>query len=367
MPEAGPPALPDPPAPSDFWPDCGWHALRADERGWLHPGDDYLRWLLGRPELALVAESCPAEIALHQALRAQPRRPVTAAELAALADADARSNYAAALDFRDRLLASGTLQACYCGLFSGARITLAPVFIDLMVQAILRQLLDDGQDAYEARAAELLFRPQRITVEQGRVLAADRQVLDELQASGGYGTLGRLLAQAQVAVRSAPLAVLGPDNQLAYWHDGGRHRHVLDLTHTVPTTLAHGLQVPLVRSHSGLAALARVLQRWVAHLLGVTVTITPQAQIADERWRWHLGLDVESSALLDALYRGDEVDEGRLQRLIGLFRLEFANPADMQADVAGKPVYLGLAMDAEGSLRLKPQNLLLNLPLARRA
>jgi hypothetical protein len=36
----------------------------------------------------------------------------------------------------------------------------------------------------------------------------------------------------------------------------------------------------------------------------------------------------------------------------------------MLAEVAGKPVYLGLAMTAAQTLRLKPQNLLLNLPLA---
>ena len=35
------------------------------------------------------------------------------------------------------------------------------------------------------------------------------------------------------------------------------------------------------------------------------------------------------------------------------------------ADLAGAPVWLGLAMAADGALRLKPQNLLLNLPLAR--
>ena len=37
----------------------------------------------------------------------------------------------------------------------------------------------------------------------------------------------------------------------------------------------------------------------------------------------------------------------------------------MRADIAGKPVYLGLAMDERQKLRLKPQNLLMNLPLAR--
>ena len=36
----------------------------------------------------------------------------------------------------------------------------------------------------------------------------------------------------------------------------------------------------------------------------------------------------------------------------------------MRTDVAGKPVYLGLAIGEDQSLKLKPQNLLVNLPLA---
>jgi hypothetical protein len=36
------------------------------------------------------------------------------------------------------------------------------------------------------------------------------------------------------------------------------------------------------------------------------------------------------------------------------------------SDVAGKPVYLGLMGTADKLLRVKPQNLLLNLPLAGR-
>jgi hypothetical protein len=59
--------------------------------------------------------------------------------------------------------------------------------------------------------------------------------------------------------------------------------------------------------------------------------------------------------------------EERLSRLISLFRLQFANPAEMRADVAGRPVYLGLMASATGQLRMKPQNLLLNLPLASRS
>jgi hypothetical protein len=39
----------------------------------------------------------------------------------------------------------------------------------------------------------------------------------------------------------------------------------------------------------------------------------------------------------------------------------------MRAEIAGKPVFLGLAATPDGHLRMKPQNLLMNLPLARRA
>lgn len=46
-----------------------------------------------------------------------------------------------------------------------------------------------------------------------------------------------------------------------------------------------------------------------------------------------------------------------------LFRLDFADAQEMRADVAGKSVYLGLMMNAQGVLRLKAQNLLVNLPL----
>lgn len=110
-----------------------------------------------------------------------------------------------------------------------------------------------------------------------------------------------------------------------------------------------------------------MLQRWVAHLTGAAVTVTPLARIDDRQWRWHVGLDVESTAILNDLYRGQPVDESRLARLIGLFRLDFTDPADMRPDLAGAPVWLGLAMTADGTLRLKPQNLLLNLPLAPRS
>jgi hypothetical protein len=50
-----------------------------------------------------------------------------------------------------------------------------------------------------------------------------------------------------------------------------------------------------------------------------------------------------------------------------LVLIAFLEPSDTSAQIRGKPVYLAMAMDAEQRLKLKPQNLLLNLPLAKRS
>ena len=101
------------------------------------------------------------------------------------------------------------------------------------------------------------------------------------------------------------------------------------------------------------------------HFLGQEVSVQPVRKITDDRWVWHVGLDAEASALLNDLYNGVEVDEPRMQRLLSLFRLEFHDPGAMLPAVAGRPVYLAMAMTEAARLRLKPQNLLVNLPLAR--
>ena len=44
--------------------------------------------------------------------------------------------------------------------------------------------------------------------------------------------------------------------------------------------------------------------------------------------------------------------------------MEFAEPAVMLPSIAGRPVYLGMGMTRDSILRLKPQNLLVNLPIA---
>lgn len=348
----------------NFWPSCGFDQLSRNARGWLVPTDTYLRLFLARPELSLVAESCTAETALHEALSAWPARPITAGELDALQDADARDNYRMFLGFRDALLAAGTLEGYYLDLFRNGTIGIPPLFLDLIAQAILRNVLDSVTDPYEARAAEMLFRSQRISVQDGQILAGDRAMIDMYNETGGLGDIGRLLMESRAPLRTVNMEVLGVNNAQSYWQADERHSFLLDLTHEVTQDLSHGLSLTMTRARSGLTALARVLEKWVAHFLGVVVTIKPEQKIDDPAWRWHVGLDAESSALLNDLYEERPVEPERLQRMISLFRLEFAKAGEMRADVAGKPVYLGLTMNAENIVRLKPQNLLLNLPLA---
>ncbi len=352
----------------DYWPACGYRKLELDARGWLRPTSDWLRGFLDRPEMALVEESCRAERKLHRALQQAPGRAVEATELGAIRDADARENYRLFLAFRDGVLAAGTLEAWILQLFRSGRIEVPPLFIDLVIQALVRHGLEGSTDAWEVRAAEMLFRPQRITVHEGRVLAADRETLDMQHETQGLGELGRSLVQAQVPLKRLDLQVLNGGN-------AGRFRaratqaaagsaFLLDLTHEIERDVGHGISFKLVNARSGLKALARALERWVRHLLGVAVNIEPLQRIDDPQWRWHVGLDAEASALLDDLYEARDVEPERMQRLISLFKLSFDDPAQMRPDVAGRPVYLAMAMAPDSIVRLKPQNLLLNLPLA---
>jgi hypothetical protein len=331
----------------DFWRNSGFHLLERDGAGRLRVTDDFLRAYLLRPELRPVEESGPGEIALHEQLLDEPRRPVAAGELGAVEDEDARGNLKVWLDFRARLLAADSLEACYRGLFD-ADVRTPPLFIDQLVQIILRSVLDGVDDPLEARAAELCYREQKVSIDEGRILLADLETV-EMHASGGtYGSLGRLIVEAQTPVKAVNLDVLDADNGALYWLRDQRHDLVLGLNY----------------GRAGIAALGRVIARWVRHFSGVELTVTPLRQIQDANWAWHIGLDAQATSVLNELWRGGEVEAGRLARLLALFRMDFADPGCLRPEVAGKPVYLALGMDEENVVRMKPQNLLINLPLA---
>ena len=115
----------------------------------------------------------------------------------------------------------------------------------------------------------------------------------------------------------------------------------------------------------------RVGARW----LGATSGANPEIVVADmlslldtlhylhERGLLHRDIK-PANAILTDMYEGRTIDDARAYRVLSLFRLEFADPARMLPRVAGKPVYLAMAMTEAKRLRLKPQNLVVNLPLA---
>jgi len=338
-------------------------ATPSEATPWLAPSDAFLRSLLDLPELALVDESCADEQYLHRLLIERPRQEVPVAALAALADADARANYETYLAVRDALCAAGTLEAYYLALLRGGPISIPPVFVERIVAAIVEHLLAGDVDPFERRAGQLLYRPQRIALHDGRVLSADVEAVDHRGSAPALDVM-RLADGGGADDGFAGLPVLGDTNAHRFETAADPFAFVLDLTHELARDVGHGLVFTLARARSGQAALARVLERWLWHLLGIRTTIRPLPRIDDDAWSWHVGLDAEATALLDDLYRGHAPEPERLHRLIGLFRLDFADPSEMRADLAGKPVYLGLAVTEQGTLRLKAQNLLVNLPLA---
>jgi plasmid stability protein len=275
-----------------------------------------------------------------------PWREVAGEELARLQDADARHNYDVVLRFRERLCRAGTVEGCYMGLFRSG-VDIPPLFVDQMAHVVLRNILDGCDDPLRLRAAELFFREQKATVRDGHVLLADRETV-EMHASGSkYGSLGRLIVEAQGAAASANLDVLDRQNAALYWERESRHDTVISLTY----------------GRAALDAFCRVLEAWIFHFLKAKVQIEPIRNIAEPRWAWHIGLDAEATAILNALRAGEEVDAGRMRRILALFRLEFADPGKMRRDIAGRPVYLALAADENDEVKMKPQNLVLNLPV----
>jgi len=351
----------------DFWRHSGFHLLCRDASGQLVVSDDFLRAYYLRPELRPIAQSCANEIALHEALMDAPQMQVEPAQIEAIADADARSSYRILMDFRGRLLAAPTLEACYLGLFAGGNVSVPPLFIDQLVQIILRNILEGADDALELRAAELFYREQRASLREGAVMLADLETV-EMHASGSVnaaavGSLGQLIAKAQaplheaqaplrdahMPLHSVDLEVLDSGNAQLYWLRDERHDFVISMNH----------------GGAALAAFCRVLERWILHLAGVSVTVKSVPRIEEARWAWHIGLDAQSTAFLNDLWRGEEVESDRLLRLLALFRLDFADAGEMRADIAGRPVYLALSMSEDAVVRMKPQNLLTNLPLAQ--
>jgi Family of unknown function (DUF6352) len=327
----------------DFWLSCGHHLLDRDDGGGLLVTNEFLKAYLARPELAPPPEACAGERALHAALLDDPRRPVTSSEIVAITDADARENWGLMIAFRDRLVRHRTVEAAYLDLVRRGVGATPPLFMNQLVHVILRNLLEGCEDVFMLRAAELFFRPQRLSVLDGSLLAAD----EEKVSGESPQPVSPLVAMLGLPA-AGEIDVLNDENAETYWSRSDLFDMALDLT----------------AGRRGLDALGKVVAQWIAHLLSVEVEIEPMIEAADVNLAWYVGLDAEATRIGDALWRGAELDEEARQRIVGLYRLTFPDPEVVLEKAKGEPIYLILAMTADRTLRMKPQNLVVGLPIA---
>jgi len=326
----------------DFWISSGHHLLDRDQGGGLQVTDDFLKLYLARPEMIPPAEACTVERTLHAALLADPRMRVSPSDISGIADPDARENWQLLVAFRDHLLRHKTLEAAYAELVRNGVGKIPPLFVNQLVHVILRNVLDGVDDARVLRAAEMFFRTQRVTLHEGSLIAADEETI------GGVNTapVSPLVSMLGIPAE-AEIDIVNDENAAGYWERSDQFDMAIDLT----------------AGREGLAALARVMEHWVAHVLGVEVAIEPLTALNDVNLTWYVGLDSDATKIGDMLWNGDEIDETTLSRVVGLFRLNFRDPANMLEKIKGDPVYLILAMTPEKTIRMKPQNLLTGLPV----
>jgi len=334
----------------EFWVASGHHLTRRADHGGLVATPELIIAYLARPELMPPADACEAERNLHASLLADPLRPVSKADIAALADADACENWTFMMNFRDRLIAAPSLEAVYAALARNGAADLPPIFLSQLCHLILRNALEGCDDPYTLRAAELFYRSQQATVHDGTLLLADAEVIEAQQ-------------HAQHDMHSSPLAamlqpkafgemdVMDDENAWTYWSRSDAHAMVMNIGGN-----------PKAR-----AGLCRVIERWVAHLLGVAVNVETVASIEDRDWRWFVGLDSEGTRIGNALWNGDALDGNAAERIVALMRLNIENARLVDERVGTRPVYLILAMGADKVVRLKPQNLVAGLPLVSTA
>jgi hypothetical protein len=254
------------------------------------------------------------------------------------------------ISFRDRLIAAPSLEAMYVTLARNGAGDLPPIFLSQLCHLILRNALEGCDDPYTLRAAELFYRSQQAAVHDGALLLADAEVVEAQQ-------------HAQADMHSSPLTallqpkafgemdVMDDENAWTYWSRSDAHAMVMNIGGN-----------PKAR-----AGLCRVIERWVAHLLGVAVNVETVGSIEDRDWRWFVGLDSEGTRIGNVLWNDAALDGNTAERIVALMRLTIEDIRLADERVGTRPVYLILAMGADRLVRLKPQNLIAGLPLAATA
>ncbi|MCG5486544.1 MAG: hypothetical protein KK482_22995 [Sinorhizobium meliloti] len=333
----------------DFWVSSGHHLLDRDEADRLIVTDAFLKAYLARPELLPPEGACEVELRLHhELLMHHPRRPVTQDEIAVMGDPDARENWAFMISFRDRLLATPSLEAAYLQLALGSAADTPPLFMNQLAQVVLRNALDGETEPAVLRAAELFYRPQRVSFHEGALLLADAETIEVHEQNRHTSPLLSMLGGPAVT----ELEILDETNADSYFDRSDAFDMVLRLG---------GAHSPARRG------LADAMEAWIRHLVAVTVTIEPVERIEDDNWAWFVGLDAEATRIGNALWRGEDLDPETAERIVALFRLRFSDIGEVRPQVGAQPIWLIMAMTPDRMIRMKPQNLIAGLPLCATA
>lgn len=325
----------------EFWVSSGHHLTWRQEDGTLAVTDELLLALLARPEIVPPEEACTVEKALHAALKEAPRRPVAAADIAAMADEDARENWNFFINFRNILLEAGSIEKAWRVIVE-QKINLPPLFINQLLHLILRNMLDGCDDTIILRAAELLFRPQKVSLHEGRILLADLELIEELETGAHASPLMAMMGQEKIT----EIDVITKENAFDYWSRSDAFAMALDFAR--------------VESRE---AFAVVIEKFVHHIHGERVHVSPLPEIKDEDWRWFVGLDTDGTALGNLLWKGVTPSAEIASRALAFFTLRFQDETRVDPRVKGHPVYLLMGMGKDRTMRVKPQNLLMGLPL----
>ncbi len=334
-------------AAPDFWLSSGHHLLDHNANGQLVVTDEFLKIYLARPEIMPPDDACIVERGVYQKLARNPRAEVPAGEIRDIADRDARENWHQLVAFRDALVSTPTLEAAYIDLVRASKVTTPPLFLNQLVHVIARNMLDGEHDPYVVRAAEALYRPQRLTIKDGVMLLADEELVDGANVNDHASPLVAVFGDA----KARNLDVMTPEIALGYFGRSDAFDLVMDFRQGQPAR----------------QAFANVIARWVEHLHGLKVCVEPLEKVDQAEWDWFVGLDQEGTRIGNALWKGEEPAESGRDRIVALFTLTFDDPADMLSRVAAKPVYLILGMTPNRIIRLKPQNLVTGLPLRERS
>lgn len=325
----------------EFWVASGHHFSRRDAQGRLLVTDELILAWLARPEIVPPEEACAAERALHARLMQTPRAKVSDLEVTAIKDADARENWHFLLRLRDTLLEAGTIEAGYWKILR-SEMVLPFVFIAQLLQLVLRNALDGCDDPQVLRAAECLFRPQRAHVKDDKLLLADDELVGLYEQEMHSSPLTAMFSGGVDG-----LDVLGGGNEWTYWSRSDAHTTVLNFGGDAKAR----------------AGMAQAIAAFIRHMLALDVTITPHSTADAVDLRWFVGLDPVGTAIGNALWHGTPPEA----TLVGLFRMDLPDSDRIRHDMRGHPVWLLLGLGPDHTIRMKPQNLLMGLPLVEPA